>query len=340
MMQRPISPLAQRLSGFAQQLHAAVPADNFLSTQSLQLCLALIGCGAHGETLAEMQQVLGWAQTADWANDLAALFAEVRATCNGNEPVVASANRVYAKCAIQAEYARAVQGAFSADVVNMGTADEINEFVADKTRDKIKELVTEDDVAKSALIAVNALYFKGALRYQFELAKTRVAPFHGPGGDTADCHLMQLSHGHDSGWQYYEDAERQCILLPYRGADGEESELAALIVLPRAQEANPMAGVQVAAACELLRTQTRRKGTILLPRFDLESTTELQDAVQGLGLRRALTGAGASAGEFSAADDWERGHHRAPVGAVRAAARSDGRRGDARRHRPDRRADG
>ena len=85
--------------------------------------------------------------------------------------------------------------------------------MAEATRGMIEEIVTEDTVAQSVLIAVNALYFKGKWSVRFDVADTEVAPFQPVGGAPSTCHMMQTPVGKK--WCYHEDANAQYIMLPY-----------------------------------------------------------------------------------------------------------------------------
>lgn len=103
----------------ANRLAAALPPGTFFSPVSLELALALVAAGAAGTTLRELQGALAWPTApASWQQELAARFAGLYAATAAAEPVLAVANRVYAKVPIKVNYVKAVQavGAPASDV--------------------------------------------------------------------------------------------------------------------------------------------------------------------------------------------------------------------------------
>uniref|UniRef100_A0A7S0L8K1 Serpin domain-containing protein n=1 Tax=Coccolithus braarudii TaxID=221442 RepID=A0A7S0L8K1_9EUKA len=149
------------MASLANKLAASLPPGTFFSPASVELALALVAAGGAGETLAELQSVLCWPIGANWQQDLAQLFAPLHAAAASAEPVLAVANRVYAKVAVNAQYASAVQSVFQEGIEQLASAEQINGFVSKATRGMIQEIVADKLVNDSVLIAVNAMYFKG-----------------------------------------------------------------------------------------------------------------------------------------------------------------------------------
>ena len=60
-----------------------------------------------------------------------------------------------------------------------GAVQEINNWVARKTANKVKNIVSKDEVTSStALVLVNAIYFKGDWLHKFRDKLTTDAEFH------------------------------------------------------------------------------------------------------------------------------------------------------------------
>jgi serine protease inhibitor len=167
----------------ATKLSASLPGGAFCAPVSIQLALALVAAGAAGETLAQLQSVLNWPTTPTWQQDLAKLLEGLGAAVAAGEPLLAVANRVYTKVPVRPEYVRAVQACFGASIEPLLSASQINGFVSQETRGMIPELVTDQTVAASVLVAVNALYFKGKWKARFEVDQTRAAPHTPPLGN-------------------------------------------------------------------------------------------------------------------------------------------------------------
>ena len=121
---------AQQLSFLTCKLAPFVPPGTFLSPCSIHLALALVGAGATGPTLGELQKALGWPTGQKWQEELAQLLSSLRAVTTVGEPIIAVANRVFTKFAIQPQYASAVESAFGATIEPLHSAAQVNAFVA------------------------------------------------------------------------------------------------------------------------------------------------------------------------------------------------------------------
>lgn len=270
----------------ASKLSASLPGSGFCAPVSIQVALALVAAGSTGETLSQLQSALGWPTTSTWQQDLAKLLEGLTTAVAAGEPLLVVANRVYTKEPVQPEYAQAVRACFGASIEQLLSASQINDFVSSETRGMITDLVTEPVVAASAVIAINALYFKGKWKARFEIKNTRVANFFTAPTTQSLCQMMQTPSG--TKWQYFEDAGVQYILLPYRDAVGQGSPLAALVALPRGTVDNALPAVNWRLALRELSSRPASAGTLWLPRFEVESEFELSGALKALGARRAF----------------------------------------------------
>jgi len=95
------------------------------------------------------------------------------------------------------------------DFSDPGTKDVINEWVAEKTHDKIKEIIKET-YADMVMILINAIYFKGTWTYEFDPEDTSDGTFHAPDGDKT----VKMMHMHGE-LSYQENADFQAVDLPY-----------------------------------------------------------------------------------------------------------------------------
>ena len=68
---------------------------------------------------------------------------------------------------------------------------QINAWTAERTHDRIQELLPERSVDDALLVLVNAIYFKASWLNAFDAEKTRRQVFHGRNGDT----MVQMMHG-------------------------------------------------------------------------------------------------------------------------------------------------
>ena len=205
-------------------------------------------------------------------------------------------------------FAAALGERFDARVERLDFADEsavarINAWVSEATRDAIPVLVSElepDDV----LVLANAVHFRGEWTNRFDPEHTVPAPFHLRSGTSVDVPTM---HATDLPARYREDDSFQAIALPY-GNGGFEL----VAVLPRA-------GVEPGEALRQLATDPtwlggrgfrRSRGSLALPRLNLETEASLLPALRALGLEPAIDDAQAFAGIAAPAPMLSRVLHR------------------------------
>jgi len=265
---------------------AILAPGSFFSPVSIELAVALVAAGAQGQTLVELQQGLQWPTSANWQQELAQRFAPLYTALASDQPLIAVACRVYSKAILRPQYVSDVQSVFRAGIEQLTSAAQINAFVSQSTRGMIQEIVNEITIQHANVIAVNALYFKGKWAVAFRQDDTQVSVFNVAGGGSSQCHMMRTPA--DKQWHYHEDATAQYVKLPYRDAAGAISPFAALVVLPRASKTNALEGTDWKGALEYMSAVPKQEGTLWLPRFELETSIELSNAMKVLGVRRAF----------------------------------------------------
>lgn len=159
---------------------------------------------------------------------------------------------------------------------------EINQWVAQKTKDKIRNIIGPGSVdALTRLILANAVYFKGGWATPFKTVDTSRQPFHLSSSRQVDAWLMH----HVDEVRYTENREFQAVELPYKG-----NELSMLILLPRQIDGCAQLERQLSPALlsRSLAQMERRSVEIFLPRFTLESSFNLNDTLARLGMSDAF----------------------------------------------------
>lgn len=282
-------------------------ANALLSPYSLQAALAMAYAGAAGETRAEMGRVLHYPE------DEAALhrsFAELQTRLDAMtraseervkrskdrggpaEPVTLTvANRLFGERTYEfrAPFLELTASTYGAPFQSMdfisGWAParlEINAWVEEQTRQRIRELIPADGLNKlTRLVLVNALYLKAPWAEEFPERATRPEPFHVRGGAALAVPMMrrQGELGYLRGDGY------SVVAIPYAGA-----ELQCLVILPDAL--NGLAAVEGGLTAETLASFARL-GTadvrLRLPKFKLEPPLlRAGDTLQALGMRTAF----------------------------------------------------
>ena len=261
-----------------------------LSPHSLSTALAMTRAAARGPTAEEIVAVLRFPAEEE---RLHAAFAELSARLEvggGDAPVMlSSANALWPdrRETIRPEYLALLRERYRGGVATLdfsdaaASADRINAWTAERTLDRIRELVTPDDVASASFVLTNAIAFRGSWALPFDAGRTVQADFHVAADRTAPVPLMSrmgpARYAQAEGFRVLEldfgdERHAMAFLLP-DAVDG-------LAALEQRLDADLLTG-----ALEGLRPQTV---SIALPRFELRSRFELQDLLAAMGMPTAF----------------------------------------------------
>ncbi len=272
------------------------PNENiFISPASIAIALDMVYNGASGknqQAIAKTLELQGMTlQEINQAN------AALKVTLSNPDPKVqiSIANSLWAGEAelFKPEFIEKIQHFYSAEVKNLnfgapGASNIINDWVKQNTNGKIDKIVDEIG-SGTVLVLLNAIYFKGNWKYPFPREATQQRPFTLLNGAQKQHPMMfrQVSN-----LQYYQNEMFQAISLPYG-----EGRLSMYIFLPFKE-------VSLKTFYESLNAENWQKwlnqfdspdksdhsGEILigLPRFKLEYSIELNDALKALGMEIAF----------------------------------------------------
>lgn len=185
-------------------------------------------------------------------------------------------------------------GVYKADFKNNSEEllDELNDWIAKRTENKIRKLLSEDQVNSSTRwVLLNALYFKSP--WAFEMSSPKAAPFHLPNGDKVEVPTLR-KYGLSTA--YGKNDDYQWASLPLR-----ENELALMVILPRAGQFDSSRSKLSAALIEEMREQMKSKDIELsIPKLDIDTgSTNLLPALRELGLKTASSASEADFGAFT-----------------------------------------
>jgi serpin B len=278
-----------------------------LSPYSIESALAMTYAGADGETRTEMARVLHLTNDVSVPATFSALqhsLEEMSAKTielvkqskkfgGPSEPIrLHIANRLFAQKGYQfrAAFLSLVKqnfgGAFEPlDFIADPAAatQRINEWVADQTHDRIRDLIPQRALDKTArLVLANALYLKAPWASEFSSSATQPEPFFVHGGAPVDAPMMRKRDEH---FGYARHEGFTVVSLPYAGNDLQflvllPDEVDGLRVLESKLTADMLAG------CAKLE---KRDVDLHLPRFKLKPPTmTLADNFEALGMKTAF----------------------------------------------------
>jgi len=267
-------------------LASAEPSSNvFFSPSSVAFCLSMVRELASGETRGAMSAALETASLTPTQAEAEIAFLK-SAFCERADAEVAFANSLWlaSHAHVLPELAAKLRTSYQSELatVDFSSADtvpRINAWVSEKTRGKIGRIVRQLSPL-TALVALNAVYFKGLWMKPFQRESTRDAPF-----TTAARQKKQLPMMMQSGtYEYYEDRHLQMAVLPYKG------DVSMCIVLPAAETdwARFAQSLSSGEWGKWFANTERTRGTIELPRFKVDYEAALRSALSALGMERAF----------------------------------------------------
>jgi serpin B len=167
---------------------------------------------------------------------------------------------------------------------------QINEWVAQKTEDRIKDLLQPGDVRNDTkLVLTNAIYFNAAWKHAFEPAATVPGTFTKSDGTKLSAQLMternRYGYANVSGWEAVE--------LPYDGG-----ELSMVVMLPAGPLEKAEPGFTPEVLQRILGALATEEVALTLPKFKLETRVKLKETLEALGMTESFS----AAADFSGID--------------------------------------
>lgn len=281
-------------NGFCFELYArlAEKKENiFFSPYSIWTCLAMTYEGARSETQTQMQQVLHMPTDQHMRRRS---IRDLLITLNAPDASyqLNTANALWAQhdYAFLQEYMDIIAEFYMGRVVNLdfkadteGSRQTINDWVAQQTRQKIKDLIPPGTLtALTRLVLTNAIYFKATWKEQFEKARTTEQPFFITRKDTVWVPMMTMMNAR---FPYAETPDVQILELPY-----SNDSLAMLIVLPRIHETEKLETILDTAHLNEWTSQLGiQKVDVFLPRFTIETKYTLNTLLGDMGMQIAFS---------------------------------------------------
>ncbi len=269
----------------------------FFSPYSISQALAMTYAGARGETAQQM------AATLHFDLDAAALhpaFGMLAQSLTDRPPVAGFedqpfrlnvANSLWGdqQTTFLPEFLALLQSAYGAALQAVdfrqqpeAARQQINDWIAQQTEDKIRDLVPEGAINPATrLVLANAIYFNANWLYPFYEGATSDAPFTLLDGTTVSVPMMnqQESFLYGLGENY------QAISLPYVGQGMEM-----VLILPDEGAFQAVEqGLTTDWFAGVLAGLTKHEVILAMPKFRFEYTLELSEALIALGMPDAFS---------------------------------------------------
>ena len=296
----PARKAAERAGTIALKFHqkAASRSGNlFFSPYSLYSAFAMVYDGARGQTIAQMAGVFGFPMLrGDLRRDVALLRDQLAKSAGDSEFNQANAFWYQKDYEFLPEYMDALKSDYAAAAVASDFNKDpeavrlaANAWTEKQTKGKIKDLFAASSFSPGTrLVLVNAVYFKGKWKEQFDKKATREQDFTLLSGKKIKAPLMESSG--EIGVGYYEDSFLQAAALPYAGGD---LEMLVLLPKPGKNFLETEKGMTAEKFAKVRSGLANKEVKVFLPRFSLADDWDLAPALSALGMPQPFAYPGA-----------------------------------------------
>jgi len=267
------------------------------SPYSLTLALEMAAAGAKGDTLTGMEKALSFqlqqSRLQAALNRLDLSLTDKTSTAakpNAQLPNLNIANALWAQQGynLQGTYLDALSVNFGAavnlqDFVNAAEPSRltINNWVADQTQQKIKDLIPAGGVSSmTRVVLTNAIWFKSDWAHQFTKENTRNQDFTNRKGTVSSLPFMNQTVN----LPYLQGKGYQAVELPYI-----DNKLAMLVVMPDAGKFDSVVqGLSTATLNEITAGLKDQYLALSMPKFNFSSSPAMNSSLSSLGMGAAF----------------------------------------------------
>ncbi len=288
---------------FAFDIYKKIASDKsqdeniFFSPFSISSALAIAYEGAEGKTAEEIKSVL---HLPDDNGTLREDYLSIYTGINAGDPEyeLSVANGLWAEKTYKFldDYISTAEDYYFTETVNLDFVNHpeesrvtINEQVAEKTKDRIKDLIEEGMIDPlTRFVITNAIYFRGTWDLRFEENGTYETDFTTTSGEIVKVDMMKRTDG-KAVYGYAETKDFQVLKMPYEHESGKE--LSMLVLLPKEKD---LGAAEVSLNGEMIKEIQKsiksRRVIVHIPRFRLETGYRLADTLKAMGMPTAFTG--------------------------------------------------
>lgn len=266
----------------------------FFSPFSIRTALCMPQAGARGETAAQMVEALHISSSEETLHLAFSDIVQRLNSASDDKYQMTVANSLWGQEGepVQPEFLELIASHYEGqmELVDFrfgaeAARAEINRWVEDKTRQKIRDLIPSGSLsADTRLVLVNAVYFKGTWVLQFDKTGTRDEPFFREEGEKVQVPLM---HQQRERVRYMKTGGYQAVELIYMGGD-----LSMLVLLPDRKDGLRDLEKKLSARMlhDCVARMQIREVKLFLPRFKITwGTVDLRDYLTALGMPLAFT---------------------------------------------------
>jgi serine protease inhibitor len=272
-----------------KQLNDENKAGNiFVSPYSAATALQMAANGAAGQTRTEILAALETAGLTGEALNEASRAASTALSSTDTNVILTTANALWYRqgAPIKPAYLEANQKLLTIKALDFGeaaaAAAEINQWASDQTHGRITGIADGVITPYTDLVLANAIYFKGKWKDPFDKTLTKDHPFHPAAVAEKNVPMMSM----EKKFNYRQGSGYQAVRLPYMGG-----RLAMYVFLPEAAS-GPEKLLEIMNGDTWHRVTVpgfkQQEGLLVLPKFKLKNTLELNTPLTALGMKTAF----------------------------------------------------
>ncbi|MBR6826512.1 MAG: serpin family protein [Oscillospiraceae bacterium] len=278
--QTPDHAFSAGINDFAVSLlqHSRVSGENtVLSPYSVYMALAMSANGAQGQTLAQMEALLG--------KEVSELNPYILGLQEGSGAELQQANSVWfhSDLAIKEEFLQSLKNYFEAQAFQTAfsdkTLEEMNRWINDATAGRIPEALDQMN-PNAMLYLINALTFDALWKAPYNTNQLMEGAFYGSQGEKSVQMMCSTEH------TYLEDAKATGFMKDYAG-----DQYSFLALLPKEgvtleEYLSSLTGESLMATVEAAQT-----GNVVatMPKVSLETSVEMEKILAEMGMVDAFT---------------------------------------------------
>ena len=257
------------------------------SPYSINFIMTMVYQGMNGETRREFERVYGLEEDGDHSGVFDGFLAFDK-SIQSDELKSGNAQFLDQTCQTQIteefmnNLAKADYSIELCDFVNnsSGETTRINEWISERTNGLIPNLLNDGDLTSDTRMAlVNTLYLK--MRWMYPFCDSCDREFTKMNSETTQLKMMYMED--NESMQYYEDNDRQMVLLPYKFNNFYQQYSMGIILPKTAGEFELVENVEQYVA-EAKRTLV----SVSIPKFESEHRVELSSVFSDFGLQSAF----------------------------------------------------
>ncbi|XP_011299980.1 ovalbumin-related protein X isoform X2 [Fopius arisanus] len=278
-------------SSFYKILGKELKDSNIVSSPlSVHVLLSYLTHGARGRTAEEMVNCLSISGIEQWQFGYKNLISSLNGPAKAD---LLLANSVFLREDVDLLPNFSSIGTdfydFTVSKLNFGksveSAEEINSWAMKKTNNKINNIITSDDITDDTqMILANAIYFKGTWLFTFDAEKTTPKNFYVTKDVVKSVAMMSQKKRYRHG--DLPELNARYIEIPYT-----DDNLSMVVVLPK--EIDGLCHLEKNFNWNLILTadHTQKETILNLPKFTVESTIDLKEILEKLGMSEMFSNA-------------------------------------------------